>query len=108
VLIVDSAAVPGADALAQAGAAILAVLAERAAAGAHKVTVFGGSIGPGWSWSQRDEAMARRLLAGSPCGARAPVAAGNAHSRASPADLGVPLGAWLARQRPGIREIRIR
>ena len=34
--------------------------------------------------------------------------AGNAHTPASPTDLGVPLGAWLARQRPGIGEIRIR
>jgi hypothetical protein len=30
------------------------------------VTLFDGVIGPGWSWSQRGEAMARRLLAGSP------------------------------------------
>jgi hypothetical protein len=76
--------VPGADALAQAGAAILAVLAERAAAGAPQVSVLDGGIGPGWSWSQRDEAMARRLLAGSPCGARALAVAGNAHTRPVP------------------------
>jgi hypothetical protein len=43
-----------------------------------------------------------------PCGARTLAVAGNAHTPASPTDLGVPLGAWLARQRPGIREIRIR
>jgi hypothetical protein len=65
------------------------------------VTLFDGVIGPGWSWSQRDEAMARRLLAGSPCGARTLAVAGNARTPASPTDLGVPPGAWLARQRPG-------
>jgi hypothetical protein len=50
--------------------------------------------------------MARRLLAGSPCRARTPAVAGNAHTPASPTDLGIPLGAWLARQRPGIGAIR--
>lgn len=86
----------------------LAVLAERAAAGPLKVILFDGVIGASWSWSQRDEAMARRLLAGSPSGARTLAVAGNAHTPASPTDLGTPLGAWLARQRPGIREIQIR
>lgn len=80
----------------------MAVLAERAAAGPLQVALFDGVIGPGWSWSQRDEAMTRRLLAGSPCGARTLAVAGNAHTPASPTDLGIPLGAWLARQRPGI------
>lgn len=79
-----------------------------AAAGPLQVTLFDGVIGPGWNWSQRDEAMARRLLAGSPCGARALAVAGNARTPASPTDLGVPRGAWLARQRPGHPEIRIR
>jgi hypothetical protein len=86
----------------------LALLAERSKAGPVEVIFFDGIIGAGWSWSQRDEAMARRLLAGSPSGARTLAVAGNAHTRTSPTDLGVPLGACLARQRPGIREIRIR
>jgi hypothetical protein len=86
----------------------LAVLAERAAAGPLEVILFDGVMGAGWSWSQRDEAMARRLLAGSPSGARTLAVAGNAHTPTSPTDLGLPLGACLARQRPGIREIRIR
>jgi hypothetical protein len=86
----------------------LAVLAERAAAGPLQVTLFDGVTAAGWSWSQRDEAMAQRLLAGSPAGARTLAVAGNAHTPTSPTDLGVPLGACLARQRPGIREIRIR
>jgi hypothetical protein len=85
----------------------LAVLAERSRAGPLDVILFDGVIGAGWSWSQRDEAMARRLLAGSPSGARTLVVAGNAHTPTSPTDLGVPLGACLARQRPGVREIRI-
>ena len=44
----------------------LAVLAERAAAGPLEVILFDGVIGASWSWSRRDEAMARRLLAGLP------------------------------------------
>lgn len=86
----------------------LAVLAERSKAGPLEVILFDGVIGAGWSWSQRDEAMARRLLAGSPSTARTLAVAGNAHTPTSPTDLGVPLGACLARQRPGIREIQIR
>jgi hypothetical protein len=86
----------------------LAVLAERRNAGPLEVILFDGIIGAGWSWSQRDEAMARRLLAGSLSGARTLAVAGNAHTPTSRTDLGAPLGACLARQRPGIREIRIR
>jgi hypothetical protein len=86
----------------------LAVLAERAAAGPLEVILFDGVIGANWSWSRRDEAMVRRLLAGSPSSARTLAVAGNAHTPTSPTDLGVPLGACLVRQRPGIREIRIR
>jgi len=85
----------------------LAVLSERGKAGPLEVTLFDGIIGADWSWSQRDEAMARRLLAGSPSGTRTLAVAGNAHTPTSPTDLGVPLGACVARQRPGVREIRI-
>jgi len=46
----------------------LAVLAELAAAGALRLTLFDGVVGADWSWSQRDEAMARRILAASPPG----------------------------------------
>jgi hypothetical protein len=86
----------------------LAVLAERSKAGPLEVILFDGVIGAGWSWSQRDEAMARRLLTGSPPTARTLAVAGNAHTPTSSTDLGVPLGACVARQRPGIREIQIR
>jgi hypothetical protein len=85
----------------------LAVLAERAAAGPLELILFDGVIGAGWSWSQRDEAMARRLLAASAPGARTLAVAGNAHTPTSPIELGVPMGARLAGQRPGVREIRI-
>jgi erythromycin esterase-like protein len=85
----------------------LAVLAERAAAGPLELILFDGAIGADWSWSQRDEAMARRILAASAPGARTLVVAGNAHTPASPIELGVPMGARLAGQRPGVREIRI-
>jgi erythromycin esterase-like protein len=85
----------------------LAVLAERAAAGPLELILFDGGIGVDWSWSQRDAAMTRRILAASPQGARTLVVAGNAHTPTSPIELGVPMGAGLAEQRPGIREIRI-
>lgn len=62
----------------------LAVLAERAAAGPLKLILFDGVTGADWSWSQRDEAMARRILAASPPGARTLAVAGNAHTPTSP------------------------
>ena len=74
----------------------LAVLAERAAAGSLELIVFDGVVGADWSWSRRDEAMARRILAASPPGARTLVVAGNARTPASPIELGVPMGARLA------------
>ena len=85
----------------------LAVLAERAAAGPLDLTLFDGVIGADWSWSQRDEAMARRILATSPPSARTLVVAGNAHTPIRPTELGVPMGARVAGQRPGIREVQI-
>jgi erythromycin esterase-like protein len=84
----------------------LAVLAERAAAGRLEVILFDGMVGADWSWSRRDEAMAQAILRACP-GARTLAVAGNAHTATSSTQLGVPLGACLARQRPGIREIRI-
>lgn len=85
----------------------LAVLAERAAAGPLEVILFDGAIGAEQDWSDRDEAMARRLLAAAPARARTLAVAGNAHTPTSPIELGIPMGAWLNRQRPGVREIRI-
>lgn len=85
----------------------LAVLAERATAGPLELTLFDGTIGAGWSWSQRDEAMAARILAGRAAGIPTLVVAGNAHTPVSRTGLGVPMGACLAQRRPGIREIRI-
>jgi hypothetical protein len=86
----------------------LAVLRERAAAGPLALTLFDGTVGADWDWSQRDESMARRLLA-APAGSTGTlVVAGNAHTPTAPTRLGVPLGARLASQRPGLREIAIR
>lgn len=36
------------------------------------------------------------------------VVAGNAHTPTTATQLGAPLGSYLARHRPGVREIRIR
>ena len=85
----------------------LAVLAGRAATGPLEVILFDGAIGTEQDWSDRDEAMARRLLAAAPAQARTLAVAGNAHTPTSPIELGIPMGAWLRRQRPGVREIRI-
>ncbi len=85
----------------------LAMLRERAAAGPLELTLMDGITGADWSWSQRDEAMAGRVLAAAAPGARTLVVAGNAHTPTQRTDLGVPLGAVLASRRPGVREIRI-
>jgi hypothetical protein len=85
----------------------LAVLADRAATGPLELILFDGVTGADWSWSQRDEAMARRLLATSPPSARTLVVAGNAHTPVRPIELGIPMGARIAGQRPGTREIQI-
>ena len=69
--------------------------------------MFDGTIGAGWSWSQRDGAMARRILAALAAGAGTLAVAGNAHTPITGTRLGLPLGACIARQRPGVREIRI-
>jgi len=85
----------------------LAVLAERAAAGPLELILFDGAVWAGWSWSQCDEAMAGRILAAAPAGTRTLVVAGNAHTPTGRTSLGVPMGARLAQQRPGVREISI-
>ena len=85
----------------------LAVLRERAAAGPLGLTLFDGTIGAGWNWSQHDEAMSRRILAPPAADTGTLVVAGNAHTPTTRTGLGTPLGACLARQRPGLREIRI-
>ena len=85
----------------------LAVLRELAAAGLLSLMLFDGTIGAGWNWSQHDEAMAGRILAAPGTAAGTLVVAGNAHTPTARTRLGVPLGAHLARQRPGVREIRI-
>lgn len=52
--------------------------------------------------------MARRILAAPVTATGSLVVAGNAHTPTARTGLGVPLGARLAGQRPGLREIRIR
>ena len=85
----------------------LAVLRERAAAGPLELTLLDGVISADATWSDRDAAMAGRLLAGAGPGRGTLVVAGNAHTPVRPTPLGVPLGAALAARRPGVREIRI-
>jgi hypothetical protein len=86
----------------------LAVLRERARAGELGLALFDGMTGADWSWSQRDEAMADQILADATTASGTLAVAGNAHTPTSPTSLGIPLGACLSRQRPGILDIRIR
>jgi hypothetical protein len=88
----------------------LAVLRERARAGQLDLALFGGIAGADWSRSQREEAMAGQILAGATAASGTLAVtgnAGNAHTPASPASRGTPLGACLSRQRPGVLDIRI-
>jgi hypothetical protein len=85
----------------------LAMLAERAEARPFEVNLFDGIIGAQWTWSQRDAAMAGRILGAAKAGTRMLVVAGNAHTPTSRTELGVPLGSCLAGHRPGVRDIRI-
>lgn len=63
---------------------------------------------PGESlWTSRDHAMARRVLDRTSPTGRTLVVAGNAHTPTSRTGNGVPMGAWLARERPGLRSIQI-
>ncbi len=65
------------------------------------------------SWSERDAAMAGRVLAAPDAPGGRLVVAGDLHTRLEPlpaddpigAEIGVPMGAELARQRPGLRSI---
>ena len=85
----------------------LAVLRKRARAGQVALALFDGVPGAGPSWSESDQAMAVRVLAGATAAAGTLVVAGNAHTPTGPTVMGVPLGARLRKQRPGVREIRI-
>ena len=69
-------------------------------------------MGRRW-WSERDAAMARRVLAAPDAPGGRLVVAGGLHTRLEPlpvddpigADIGVPMGAELARRRPGLCSI---
>jgi erythromycin esterase-like protein len=93
----------------------LSALRERAAAGPLTMILVAAmvqpeqleGVGQEWSWSDRDAAMASRLLSTpTPAGGML-VVAGNAHTRTDDTSLGTPLGACLAKQRPGVRAISI-
>jgi hypothetical protein len=86
----------------------LAVLRERTRAGQLDLALFDGVSEADWNWSQRDEAMAGRILAGATAASGTLAVAGNAHTPTSPTPSGIPLGACLSRQRPGVLDIRIR
>jgi hypothetical protein len=85
----------------------LAVLRDRARAGELGLALFDEMTGADWSWSQRDEAMAGHILAGATAASGTLAVAGNAHTPTSPTSHGIPLGACLSRQRPGVLDIRI-
>jgi hypothetical protein len=87
----------------------LAVLRDGVTAGwLRTLTLFDGTGEVDWDWSARDASMAGRVLAAPTAEGGTLVVAGNAHTPVTETDLGVPLGARLAGQRPGVREVRIR
>jgi hypothetical protein len=89
----------------------LAVLREGVESGPLNLTLFDGRVSADANWSARDELMADLILAratGTSPTTGILAVAGNAHTPTSPTHLGIPLGARLARQRPGVLEIRIR
>ncbi|MGP3959226.1 hypothetical protein ACTWPT_24785 [Nonomuraea sp. 3N208] len=69
-----------------------------------RVTLFDGGSHID-DWSQRDAAMAERVLAAQV--EPALVVAGNAHALTSPTDLGMPMGACLAAARPALESVRV-
>jgi hypothetical protein len=72
-----------------------------------EVVLFDGEWCADWTWSDRDAAMAERLLAELPAGRTCLVVAGNLHTRTGRVRQGVPMGGQLARRRPGVLEVRI-
>ena len=86
----------------------LAVVRERARAGQLDLALFDGVAGADWGMSQREEAMAGQILAEATAASGTLAVAGNAHTPTSPASWGIPLGACLSRQRPGVLDIRIK
>lgn len=71
-----------------------------------RVVLFDPSPWPP-TWSERDRAMAARLL-GEAGAATALVMAGSLHTRLRRHRYGEPLGAHLVRERPGTVEVRLR
>jgi hypothetical protein len=70
------------------------------------LTLFDGVNEVGWS--RREAAMAERILTAQGPAARTLVIAGSAHTALAPTGLGIPLGARLAEQRSGVREVQIK
>ena len=56
-------------------------------------------------WTERDAAMAERVLAAKNAAGGRLVVAGNMHTQLVPLTIGDPMGAQLVRQRPGLRSI---
>ena len=82
----------------------LAMLRALAGRGKLELALFSGPSPAGWS--ARDAAMAGRLLP--QLRTSTLLVAGNLHTRLEPIAHGIPLGAHLARERPGLRTIAIR
>jgi hypothetical protein len=80
--------------------ALLRTLARRED---FELALFSGPSPPGWS--ARDAAMSKRLIP--QLRTSTLVVAGNLHTRLESHARGIPLGAHLARARPGLRSIEI-
>lgn len=63
---------------------------------------------PGESqWTARDHAMARRILSQTEPTSRTLVIAGNAHTPLARTKNGVPMGHWLANERPRVASLKV-
>ncbi len=86
----------------------LAVLRERARAGPLDLALFDGIAGADRGELQPVEATADQILAGATAASGTLAVAGNERTSTSPGSRASPLGACLSRERPGVRDIRIK
>jgi hypothetical protein len=86
----------------------LAVLRDLATAAQLELILFDGPEHAGENNSDRYATMARRILRAPRSSHGMLVVAGSARMPAQSRDLGFPLGAYLAAERPGVQEVRIR
>lgn len=84
-----------------------ALFRNRASDSPISLTLFDGVMQPDSSWSDRDKAMADRVLSALPAPGGTLVVAGNAHTSLTETRQGTPMAARLAAERAGLRVVTI-